>query len=124
MARGRPPGALNRKTREALHAVKESQLDGDGLSYPVRYLLSIVKNPKKPEALRVRCADLCAPYTQPKLSAIDLTNSAPAPIEGEDALKAKLLALIQSDPHMIKELAQYLTPGMLETKGEADGRNP
>jgi hypothetical protein len=120
MPRGRPKGALNRKTREALHAVKESQLDDDGLSYPVRYLLSIVKNPKKPEALRIRCADLAAPFVQPKLSAVDLTQQKPPQIKPEAELVAELGALLKAHP----ELAKLVSAGAsIEPEGGNHGHS-
>lgn len=112
MPRGRPKGSLNRKTREALHAIKESQLDANGLSMPVRYLLSIVANRNKPEALRIEAAKASAPFLQPKLAAVDLTNTAPA-IESEEVLLGKLSDLIKANPEVAQLLAQHVGPTAL-----------
>jgi len=104
----RTKGALNKRTRVALEAVKKGQLDADGLSVPVRYMLGIVANGKKDETLRLEAAKAAAPYLQPKLSAVEMTTPNP-----DDALKdgdilESMTALLERSPELRKSLLEAM----------------
>jgi hypothetical protein len=57
--RGRPAGSRNRLTLETL------ALAGDGET-PVAYLLGIMRDPEKPQDVRLQAAKFAAPYIHPR----------------------------------------------------------
>jgi hypothetical protein len=61
---GRKKGSRNKRTQEQIELAKA------GGKMPLDYLLSIMRNPKKPEALRIACARDAAPYLHPRLQSI------------------------------------------------------
>lgn len=63
---GRPAGSKNKKTRETATAAAAA-----GLS-PVEYLLSVMRNRRKPEAQRMEAAKAAAPYCHPRLQALTI----------------------------------------------------
>lgn len=62
---GRKAGSITTRTRE----IAEAAL-GEGLS-PLAYMLSILRDEKKPEAMRFEAAKAAAPFVHAKLAAID-----------------------------------------------------
>ena len=88
----RTKGALGKKTRMALHAAQSGDftqvLAG---SSPVDFLLKVMRDPEKPDQLRLEAAKAAAPYIQPRLTTIDTTIRGGASYI--DDLKA--IALIQ-----------------------------
>lgn len=98
----RTQGALNKRTRAAFHAVKDGDLDEHGISSPIHYLLGVMRNNKKPDALRIEAAKSVAPYLQPKLSAVEFTNSNPDEGKTEAELMNDLRRLIGENPDLIK----------------------
>jgi hypothetical protein len=70
----RTKGASGKKTRMALHAAQTGDftqvLAG---SSPVDYLLKVMRDPDKPDQLRLEAAKAAAPYIQPRLTTIDQT---------------------------------------------------
>ena len=89
----RTKGALGKKTRMALHAAQTADLTQvPAGSSPVDYLLKVMRDPEKPDQLRLEAAKAAAPYIQPRLTTIDTTiRGGPSYI---DDLKA--IAAIQS----------------------------
>lgn len=98
-------GALNKRTRAALEATKEGQLDGNGLSVPVRYMLQIVADTHKDEALRLEAAKAAAPYLQPKLSAVEINQVNPDDAIPERGLLEQMKRLVETYPDLRKEFA-------------------
>lgn len=62
---GRKKGAITRRTRE----IAEAALEG-GLT-PLDYMLSILRDEEKPEAMRFEAAKAAAPFVHAKLAAVD-----------------------------------------------------
>jgi hypothetical protein len=86
---GRPKGALNRKTREALHAFAESSKEyEDHGKAAITYLSKIMLDPQRDEGIRMRAADILLPFVRPKLSAVEQTNIDPAAMLSKDAAEA------------------------------------
>ncbi len=69
----RTQGALNKRTRAALHAAQTGELGGGGES-PVDYLLRVMRDSKKADELRIEAAKAVAPYLAPKLSAVEVSG--------------------------------------------------
>lgn len=115
----RTKGALNKRTRAAFQAVKDGELDADGISSPVRYLLGVMRNTSKPDALRIEAAKSVAPYLQPKLSAVEVTNRNPADNKTEDEIFSELRTFLESNP----ELKAKATALFGSTLGESAATN-
>lgn len=62
---GRKKGAITTRTRE----IAEAAL-GSGLT-PLDYMLSILRDDQKPEAMRFEAAKAAAPFVHAKLAAVD-----------------------------------------------------
>lgn len=77
---GRPKGAVNRKTEEAIKAAKATGVT------PLEYLLSIMRDTDAERSERIDCAKAAAPYIHAKLSNIEATIS--GHMSYEDRLKA------------------------------------
>src|SRR5688500_7838807 len=103
----RPKGALNRRTREALHKAKENDLDANGHSAPIRYLLRVMEDTRNDDDRRDRAAIAVSPFLQPKLSAIDLTQQPPAP-KSEEVLLAEMAELIRNNPDLARAVQEAL----------------
>ncbi|MDO9381849.1 MAG: hypothetical protein Q7T86_03205 [Hyphomicrobiaceae bacterium] len=70
---GRKKGSVATHRKLANAATVEAV--GDGLT-PLAYLLNIMRNEEKPEAVRMDAAKAAAPYTHPRLANIDNTINA------------------------------------------------
>jgi hypothetical protein len=101
----RTKGALNKRTRAALHAAKVGELDENGISSPVHYLLGVMRNSKKPDALRIEAAKSVAPYLQPKLSAVEFTDSRPDESLTEAELTERLKDVLREHPELRAQLS-------------------
>ena len=101
----RTKGSLNKRTRAALYAVENGEF-GRGDS-PIKYLLRVMRDRKKPDELRVEAAKAVAPYLSPRLNSIDLNR--PDPFEG--ATRADLLDQLRA--------AMLTNPGLMEQLGVA-----
>lgn len=64
---GRPPGALNKRTKEALEAA------GEGLT-PLEYMLNVLRDPSAPADRKDWAAEKAAPYLHARLSSIESKN--------------------------------------------------
>ena len=105
----RTPGALNKRTRAALHAARAGALGGDGES-PVDYLLRVMRDSKKSDDLRIEAAKAVAPYLTPKLSAVELTErNDDDDMLTEPELLARLQSLLKEHPEIIDKL-QVIQP--------------
>jgi len=93
----RTKGALNKRTRAALHAAQTGEIGGDGIS-PIEYLLKVVRDSEKPDAIRIEAAKAVAPYLQPKLCAVDLTNHVTTDQRTQAEILEDLKACIEKDP--------------------------
>ena len=73
---GRPAGVPNKKTQELIDQVKATG------QTPLDYLLSVMRDVKRPEEVRVDCAAKAAPYIHAKLSSTELSgkNGKPIPL--------------------------------------------
>lgn len=71
---GRRRGSRNRKTVEQAAAVEASGLT------PLDYLLSVMRDSEKSEALRIDAAKNAAPYVHARLAAVELSGKKDAPI--------------------------------------------
>lgn len=103
----RTKGALNKRTRAALHAAQTGELGRGGIS-PIDYLLKVMRDSDKPDALRIEAAKSVAPYLQPKLSAVELNT--PDPLEGlsrEDIING-LKSSLSGDPAARAMLVEIL----------------
>lgn len=68
---GRPKGRKSAKTLEQIEAVKASGIT------PLDYLLSVMRNETKDEAIRIDAAKAAAPYVHAKLANVDMTVGNP-----------------------------------------------
>lgn len=64
---GRKPGALNKRTQEALEAA------GDGLT-PLEYMLSVLRDPLATSDRKDWAAEKAAPYLHARLSSVESKN--------------------------------------------------
>ncbi len=101
----RTQGALNKRTRAALHAAQTGEL-GSGGESPVDYLLRVMRDSKKPDPVRIEAAKAVAPYLAPKLSAVELTGQ----FDGDEKLTEpeileRLKALIHEHPALLDKLS-------------------
>lgn len=62
---GRPMGAINRRTQEAVAATEATGIT------PLEYLLTIMRDPKAKMEVRIDCAKAAAGYVHARLSTID-----------------------------------------------------
>lgn len=63
---GRKPGATNKRTVEMLETARANGI------MPLDYLLSIMRNSKQEEDVRMDAAKAAAPYLHPKLSSVEM----------------------------------------------------
>jgi hypothetical protein len=63
---GRPKGSRNKRTLELQQRVAQSGLT------PLDYMLSIVRDEKREDAIRLEAAKSAAPYVHPRLNSIEL----------------------------------------------------
>jgi hypothetical protein len=111
--RGRPKGALNKRTaeREAAMREKAAQIEkavgdafeGDALAY----LMSIYKDPTKPETLRMDAAKAAIRYERPALAPIDGTAKQPDFIP----LAERLRWLTRKDEESPANVVELKKPG-------------
>lgn len=100
----RPVGALNKRTRAALHAAQTGEL-GTGGESPVDYLLRVMRDSKKADTLRIEAAKAVAPYMSPKLSAVEVSGQYDSGEElTETQLLERLQILIAEHPELIERL--------------------
>ena len=99
----RTPGALNKRTRAALHAARTGKL-GSGGESPVDYLLRVMRDSKKPDDLRIEAAKAVAPYLTPKLSAVELTERNEDESLTEAELMERLKTLLSEHPELLVQL--------------------
>ena len=98
---GRAKGVKNRASIAREAAVKASGVT------PLEFLLSEMRNPKRPVAIRRACARDAAPYVHPKLAAIEHAGKeggAPIRIDvpSDDRRKAALALLLAKEPDSAK----------------------
>lgn len=72
MPRGRPKGALNKKTRQALYAAQRGELPGVKGMTPLEFLMKTMKDDEKPFEIRLEAAKSAAPYIHPRLSSAEV----------------------------------------------------
>jgi hypothetical protein len=99
----RTAGALNKRTRAALHAAQTGELGAGGES-PVAFLLRTMRDSKKPDQLRIEAAKAVAPYLAPKLSAVELTERSSDENFTETELLEQLKELLNSHPDLLKTI--------------------
>jgi hypothetical protein len=75
---GRKPGVPNTKTKELVERVEASGLT------PLDYMLSLLRDDKKPEDVRFEAAKAAAPYVHARLAAVE--HSGDMTMRHEDAL--------------------------------------
>lgn len=111
----RTKGALNKRTRAALHAAQTGELGGGGEN-PVEYLLRVMRDPKKPDELRVEAAKAVAPYLQPKLSAVEMTQHDPADTYTDAELRVMMNDLLHESPELKEAMLNSLLHAYPELK--------
>ena len=116
----RTKGALNKRTRAALHAAQTGELGGDGIS-PIEYLLKVVRDSEKPDAIRIEAAKAVAPYLQPKLCAVDLTNHVATDQRTQADILAEMKICIEHDPATKLLLAGLVTESPVQMPQPLDG---
>jgi hypothetical protein len=108
--RGRPKGAKNKRTADRETAMKEmaaqigkavgGAFEGDALAY----LMSVYKDPSKPENLRIDAAKAAIRYERPALAPVERpdpeSDHVPlhiriAKYDREDALEASAIRLVE-----------------------------
>lgn len=99
----RTKGALNKRTRAALHAAQTGELGAGGES-PVDFLLRVMRNTKKPDDLRIEAAKAVAPYLAPKLSAVEVTERNDIDNFTEAEILERIQALLNENPELIEKL--------------------
>jgi hypothetical protein len=62
---GRPPGAATRRTREIADKAAEGGMT------PLEFMLQILRDPSKPEDMRLDAAKSAAPYVHPRLTSVE-----------------------------------------------------
>jgi hypothetical protein len=72
---GRPKGAKNKKTLALAAEIAQSGLT------PLKFMLGVMRNPKRPLDIRLDAAKAAAPYVHAKLSSVELTGKDGEPIE-------------------------------------------
>lgn len=63
---GRKKGVPNQKTQEQIEAVKEGGMT------PLEYLLDVMRDLEREDAVRIDAAKAAAPYVHAKLSSVEL----------------------------------------------------
>lgn len=63
-----------------------------------------MRNPRKPDALRIEAAKAVAPYLQPKLSAVEVINTEPDDNISEAEIKERLNKLLSEHPELLERL--------------------
>jgi len=116
----RTKGALNKRTRAALHAAKTGEIGGDGVS-PIEYLLKVVRDSEKPDAIRIEAAKAVAPYLQPKLCAVDLTNHVATDHRTQADILAEMKTCMERDPATKLLLAGLVTESPVQMPQPLDG---
>jgi len=99
----RTKGALNKRTRAALHAAQTGKLGSGGQS-PVEYLLKVMRDSKKPDNLRVEAAKAVAPYLAPKLSAMEIGPKDPNQGKTREQLLEEIKRVIVKNPGLKETL--------------------
>ena len=115
----RTKGALNKRTRAALLAAQTGEICGDGIS-PIEYLLKVVRDSERPDANRIEAAKAVAPYLQPKLSAVDLTNHGATDQRTQADILSDLKICIEQDPAIKQLLAGLVTDGTAQTPNQSE----
>jgi hypothetical protein len=87
---GRKPGSISRKTKSLI-----AKAEREGLLMPLDYLLSIMRDPAKPERERCFAAVASAPYCHVRRSAVAIL---PPPSEMSD--EQLDLAIAQAQQHL------------------------
>ena len=100
----RTEGALNKRTRAGLQAVKTGDLLGKGTT-PIEFMLKVMRDSAKPDDLRLEAAKCLAPYIYPKLSSVENVNLNPDDMATEAELNARMQALLQADPSLLQRLS-------------------
>lgn len=93
---GRPPGSLNKRTREVIE-----QTEASGMM-PLKYLLSVMRDEEKPGSERLEAAKAAAPYVHARLSIQE--NIPPAPeIPKPEETKDRIRQLLASNPDLLTQ---------------------
>lgn len=118
----RPKGALNKRTRAALHAAQTGELGGGGID-PIAYLLKVMRDSRKPDALRIEAAKAVAPFLAPKLAAVEVIS----PVPGVNLSKEEMLEklgkvlhrLLREQPDLQAKLGISVQPdGAAQSPGQ------
>ena len=99
----RPKGALNKRTRAALHEAEHGKLE-KAASSTLSYLSRIVTDRKRDDQVRMQAANILLPYLRPKLSAVEQTTISDKDQESHEDIMAKLNALVNSQPELLRHL--------------------
>lgn len=82
MANGKKTGGRAKGTPNRASAAKAAEIAATGET-PLAYLLRIMRDSAKPEAMRIEAAKSAAPYVHPKLATLEVSGPDGGPIETE-----------------------------------------
>lgn len=88
---GRAKGVPNKAT-----AAKAQEVAASGLT-PLDYMLSILRDPDKPEDARMWAAEKAAPYVHPKLAAIEHSGKLDVTTQTKEQRDAAIAAAARAD---------------------------
>lgn len=92
MAQGRKTGGRTKGVPNKATAAKAAAVEASGLT-PLDYMLSVMRDTKAAQDVRLDAANKAAPYVHPKLSSIEHTGA------GGDALIPPMVSfVIDADP--------------------------
>ena len=106
----RTKGALNKRTRVAMHDAKSGKLLHGGES-PVQFLLRVMKDAKRPIELRVDAAKAAAPFLHARLSHVENVELSPNDRKTDAQLDEEIKAVFsRATPEDRAKMALWLVP--------------
>jgi hypothetical protein len=107
---GRPKGVPNRVTRE-----REEQIAASGLA-PLAYMLSVLRDDKNPQAVRMEAARAAAPYCHPRLASVEYAVEKPrSPAETID-----FASFSREDRQVLRRAAELLVERQKATEDQQE----
>ncbi|SRR5258708_10899904 len=86
---GRQKGTPNKKTREFIERIAASGL------VPLEYMLSVMRDEKQPQDVRMEMAKAAAPFVHPRLTATKVSGDKDAPLFDLSSLSDSELAFLR-----------------------------
>src|SRR5260370_28791785 len=86
---GRKKGSRNKRPRELIERIEASGL------VPLEYMLSVMRDEKQPQDVRMEMAKAAAPFVHPRLAAVKMQGDRGAPLFDLSALSDSELAFLR-----------------------------